>query len=395
MKYAIMLVVSLAGLTASAVGDEFGRLEGGPFFELPQRRDAHSHTLLTFRDLEALPEVLRGERSALVLAQTDEGNLAKLLVSTGLRRIAREGSEPKVVPVLVLERYETLDAGDHVSWKARGKDVTLFDGFQFDLDAGQVVPEHLGGDILFSIGGEQGPRLVALGRNRLYTFEKPVTAPPLTPGRPSSGRTVQPGDFAGRYRLIANGQWSGTLDLSVDSARTVSGHFRSDSSGSVYPVTGKVAAEPPREIRFEIQFPRARQSYQGLLWTEDKNAFAGTLTMLDHPYSFIAIREGATLDPEGIDLDSRRDRMVPGQPNRRVVSMEQGSDRYTLDGVEQSLAELKEALSQAVKAHPGTGVTLQVPESVPFERVRQTVEAIRAAGVSSIRLAPAATTGAP
>ena len=117
--------------------------------------------------------------------------------------------------------------------------------------------------------------------------------------------------------------------------------------------------------------------------------------MLGHPYSFIAIREGATLGPEGIDLDGRRDRMVPGQPNRGVVNMVEGSERYTLDGIEKSLDELTDALSQAVKAHPETGITLQVPDSVPFQRVRQTVEAIRAIGVSSIRLATARATRDP
>ena len=47
------------------------------------------------------------------------------------------------MPVLILERYETIDAGDHRSIKVRGKELMLFDGFQFDLDTGQVVPPGL------------------------------------------------------------------------------------------------------------------------------------------------------------------------------------------------------------------------------------------------------------
>jgi hypothetical protein len=94
---------------------------------------------------------------------------------------------------------------------------------------------------------------------------------------------------------MANGQWSGTLALAVDAAGAVTGQFRSDRNGSAYPVTGKVSAEVPQKIDFSIQFPRARQIYEGYLWTEGKNAIAGSVSMLDHPYGFIAVREGTSL----------------------------------------------------------------------------------------------------
>ena len=139
------------------------------------------------------------------------------------------------------------------------------------------------------------PRLVALDESRLYTLHKSLPSLEKAPGRVTSGPGVQPGDFAGRYNLIANGQWSGTLELVVDNAGVVSGHFRSDRNGSSYPVTGKVAGEFAQKIDFSVQFPRARQDYQGLIWTEGKNAIAGTLSMLDRPYGFIAIREGTSL----------------------------------------------------------------------------------------------------
>ena len=42
-------------------------------------------------------------------------------------------------------------------------------------------------------------------------------------------------------------------------------------------MSGKVAADLPRKIEVTIQFPRSRQDYEGLLWTEEKNAFAGTV----------------------------------------------------------------------------------------------------------------------
>jgi hypothetical protein len=179
----------------------------------------------------------------------------------------------------------------------------LFDGFQFDLDGGQVVPPGLGGDIVFLTQGPEGPRLVALDGSRLYTLEKPPPSPSPTPGKPSAGRTVVPADFAGSYNLMANGQWSGSLALAVDQAGVISGHFRSDKNGASYPVTGQVAADIPQKIMFAVQFPRARQTYEGFLWTEGKNVIAGSLSMLDHPYSFVAVREGASLtsSKEGLD----------------------------------------------------------------------------------------------
>jgi len=199
------------------------------------------------------------------------------------------------VPVLILERFETVDAGDRKSFKARGKGVTLFEGFQFDLDSGQVVPDRAGGDIIFAALGAKEPRLSALGSSRLYTLLQPLPPSSTVAGRPSSGRAILPGDFSGRFDLLADGQWSGSLDLAVDADGAVSGSFRSDKNGTAYPVTGKAGDSAPQRIRFDIKFPRAQQSYEGLIWSEGKNVIAGTLSMLDHPYSFVAVREGTSL----------------------------------------------------------------------------------------------------
>ena len=197
----------------------------------------------------------------------------------------------------MIERFETIDSLDRRSFKARGKGVTLFDGFQFDLDSGQVVPDRAGADIRFAARAPGEPRLTALGKSKLYVLEKPLVPSPAEEGRPSSGREILPGDFGGRFDLVADGQWSGRLELAVDAGGVISGFFRSDRNGSSYPVTGKAGDGAPQRIRFEIRFPRAGQSYDGLIWSEGKNVIAGTVSMLDHPYSFIAIREGASLNP--------------------------------------------------------------------------------------------------
>jgi hypothetical protein len=306
------MVLALAGWVP-VWPDEFGRLDGARLFELPGRKDARMRSSIGLRELEALPEVLPGERAALVLVKTDGGNLAKLLVSSGLRKVKPSEKESPAVPVLMLERFETVDGADHRSFKARGKEVMLFDGFQFDLDTGCVVPDGMGGDILFSTRGTAGPRLASVGPNGLCTLEKAISAPALAVGAPSSGRAVQATDFAGRYYLIANGQWSGTLELAVDAAGAVSGHFRSDKNGSSYIVEGAVSPEIPHKLQFSIQFPRAKQTYEGLLWTEGKNAIAGTLTMLDRPYGFVAVREGSSLAPEAADFAPKAKGSTPPQ----------------------------------------------------------------------------------
>ena len=89
-----------------------------------------------------------------------------------------------------MERFETIDAGDRRSFKARGKEFTLFDGFQFDLDAGQVVPEGLGGDIVFLT---QGPGRPAFGcPERGLESVRWKSRRPLRPRSPASRRLGEP-----------------------------------------------------------------------------------------------------------------------------------------------------------------------------------------------------------
>ena len=388
-----LVATALTVLPVAARGDEFSRLEGPLFFELIGRADAHAHQSLSCRELEGLPVVLRDERTAFVIVRTDQGNLSKLLVSSGLRRLKPSEKDGPLVPVLILERFETIDAGDRRSCKARGKELTLFDGFRFDLDAGQVVPEGLGGDVVFLSNGSAGPRLATLNEARLYTLDKPIPSLAANPGKPSAGKTVVAGDFSGRYNLMANGQWSGTLILATDAAGAVTGHFRSDRNGSAYPVTGKVSAEVPQKIEFSIQFPRARQLYEGFLWTEGKNAIAGSVSMLDHPYGFIAVREGTSLSPR-LTL-GLRSRFGP-KGSRRVVIVEAGPDRYTFDGQSKTEAELTEALVQGRERPTRRPVCCSaLATRFRLNAYGAAAGAIRAAGVTSVRVSSATEAGDP
>jgi hypothetical protein len=196
---------------------------------------------------------------------------------------------------------------------------------------------------------------------------------------------VLPSDFNGRYRLFANGQWSGTLDLKVGDDKTVTGRFRSDLNGASYPVEGQVGAEAPQKIAFRIKFPRAHQDYEGLLWTEGKGAMAGTLTMLNRAFGFFAVREGGRYAPEGEDLGALD--KASGKPHRKTVTAHKGE--YTLDGKPRTDQELTDALKSAVAAEPGTWVVLQVPEDESYAAVLRAIDAIHAGGVATIRLGSA------
>jgi hypothetical protein len=380
---------ALGAAAPSVHGDDFGGIIGPALFEIPQRFEANRTTHLSIRTIESLPEVVRGERSALIVATTDQGNLAKLLVSPGLQRSGSTGNKGTVVPVISLDRFETIDGGDRVARKARGRDVLLFDRFEFDLDTGQVVPAGFGGDIVFSATGGSGQELIGTGKNVLYAVDKPIAVTGSEPGRPSAGRGVIPADFNGRFTLVSNGQMSGALELTVKADSTVTGRFRSDRNGSIYPVTGKIPGDLTRRIEFEIQFPRSKQAFDGLLWTEEKNVVAGTVQILDHPYSFIAVREGAPLLPESIDAVSPPRAPSPLKATTRVVAFEAAADRYVLDGVPKSAEALIAALEVDSKAIGPVEVLLQVPGAMSFERVQQAVRLVRRAGIPTIRLAVA------
>jgi hypothetical protein len=391
---AISLLVFFSTAEKTVRGDEFDRLEGRPFFEIPSRSDVRTHTSLSFSQLDALPTVLRGERDALVIVRTDQGNLAKLLISHGLQRQNPTDLQDPGVPVLILERFMTLDASDHRSFKARGRSVTLFEGFSFDLDSGQIVPEGFGGDIRLARKQPEGPQLAAIGTSRLFTLEQPWPTSAKSPGRPSSGKSIQPADFAGRYYLIANGQWTGRLELAVDDAQTVSGTFRSDRVGTAYPVSGKFTADAPEKISFSVRFPRGtEQLYDGILWTEHKNVMAGTFSMLARSYSFIAIRDGSPLLPE--DLDFRSTEKFFGRASRRVVRVDAGSKNVTLDGQSTTSAGLTDLLKNASPTSGARSLLIRADGTVPFDRLGEVVASVRAAGITTIELAPADGKGDP
>jgi hypothetical protein len=282
-----MAFLGLAAVSSLSRADDFGRLDG-KVLEKVSSQTAPAPGPLTLTAIARLPAVLPGSRSPLLVARSNEKGMSRMLVAPALRKRAG-GGEP--IPVLIIERLDSFAAGESNTRRAHAQDLMLFDGFEFDLDAGQVVPKGQGGDLRFTVEGEGGPRLVALDDARLYIPEaNPLPAAP-DPGKPSPGRTVVPTDFGGVFRLIADGQWTGLLELKVSPEGEVTGKFASDLNGTVYPVAGEVSRESPQKVNFRVNFPRAEQEFEGRLFTEGKNAMAGTVTMLGKSYGFYALRE--------------------------------------------------------------------------------------------------------
>jgi hypothetical protein len=280
-------IIALGLAASGARGDQFDAIEGKQLAAALMGPEAKAVARLSLGEIAGLPDLLKDARGALLAVKTGQGNYVRLIVTPALRK-DQAGGEP--IPVFVLERFDTFDAADLSARLAGGRGMMLFPGFQVDLDTGQVVPEGQGGDLGVSKGDK--PALEAIGGAALFTLAKPPAPDPGRPPQPTPGRVVVPGDFAGRYRLSANGQWSGTLDLKVE-GREVSGQFRSDARGASYPVTGEVAADVPNKVTMTVKFPRSQGEFEGYLWTEGKGAMAGTFRLLDRTFGFFAVREGA------------------------------------------------------------------------------------------------------
>lgn len=298
-------------MVAPATAGEFDRLEGDALARISKDEHVKRHDRLTFAEIDALPAMLPDHRSAFLVVKTGQGNYARVLVTAGLRKppegesgAMMKGEAGKMagagqggaVPVLVLERFDTFEPGKSGSRIARGAGLILFEGFQVDLDSGQVVPPGQGGDLTFRKEGDAPPALKPLGSAVIFTPTKPI-APATAAAGPSTGKSVLPGDFAGRFRLQADGRWSGLLELEVAADRGLTGRFRSEANGTSYPVTGQVLAESPQKAQFTIKFPRVEQEYDAFLWTEGKNIMAGSFTMQDRSFGFYAVREGTRLAP--------------------------------------------------------------------------------------------------
>ncbi len=373
----------LLASASCARADDFDRLEGAVLSGLPTSDKVTSRDRLNIAELGALRSPFRDMRSPVLIVRTSKGNLARLVVAFAYRDVAEAEAS---FPIVVIERFETFEMPGAKHRIARGRDVWLFDGFHYDLDAGQVVHEEMGGDLRFVAGGEGGPKLVVEGKAKLYALNS-SPFPAAGPGGkgPSSGRAIAPGDFAGRYRLFANGQISGALEIKVDDHGAASGSFRSDQTGSVYPISGQVAPESPGLIKFAVIFPRSRQEFDGYLWAAGKGALAGTSTLVNSTFGFFAVLEGGRLSPE--DDDARLIASPDEPPGRKDVVVD-AEGRFLVDGKPVELDALSQDLKAAVAADPKTWVALKVAGSTPYSTVAGLLRTLRSLSVADVRVVP-------
>lgn len=225
--------------------------------------------------------------SAFLVVRTNGNRLARLLVQAAKQKIDAE----RAVPILSIERFVTYKEGEEQTVLASGANQSLYAGFRFSLDLGQVVPEVMGGDLRFVVAGDK-VHVEPVGQARLYLVTR--HDPSVEPKKGKKfvmGEKFEPRYFTGSFRLHDDGRRSGRLVLEVDEdGRDVTGWYYSDKDGQRYEVRGKVGS-PMHAIDFTVKFPRTEQSFRGMLFTGDGKAMAGTSRMIDREAGFYAVRE--------------------------------------------------------------------------------------------------------
>ncbi|MFO0846647.1 MAG: hypothetical protein U0797_30480 [Gemmataceae bacterium] len=281
-----LLVTLSSAATSSARGDVFDHYNNPALARLTEGKNARELKRLTPSDVVEHDRVLPGHTSAFLVVRTNGGRLAKLLVQAGKQKIDAE----RAVPILSIERFVTFKEGEVQTRLATGANQSLYAGFRFSLDLGQVVPEALGGDLRFVVEGDK-VYAEPVGKARLYvvTQHDPSTAP-RKGGKFVMGSRFSADYFNGTFRLHDDGRRSGKLVLKVDEERRVSGAYYSDKDGQRYEVTGKVGS-PPHAVEFTVKLPRTEQTFRGMLFTGDGRAIAGTSKLADRESAFYATRE--------------------------------------------------------------------------------------------------------
>ncbi len=298
---AISVLLTLPHL---AHADWFDVLEGAVLRELAlvALDKQGMEATLDFQELAGATRVLPEIRAALVVVRTDQGRIARVLIEPAFRSPVDDRAD--LVPIVILERFATFDAPACLERSASGGDVQLFDGFTFDLDSGQVVPQGFGGDLVVQTslqpGSKEKTSLIAGPGVSLTLITKSIEISTLVgDNRPSHDRVIAASDFGGRFSLQTDGRSFGLLSLRVVSNGPVMGTYRSKERGRLHNVVGRIIGDHSGHIKFSIQFPQAVRDYEGYLWSEGKAIIAGHTTMLGHTSSFVAIR----LDPDRADAD--------------------------------------------------------------------------------------------
>jgi len=287
MCRSLLLVLVFLAIPPLARADAFDLYDNNLLAKVPNAEGVKLVKQLTPAMIIENSRVLPEGTAALVVVQTNDGRLGKLLVQAARKQLNDEAKTQ--VDILLIERFVTYRPGSDRTVHSTGQNVFLFDGFRFSMDLGQVVPEKLPADLRF-VAGKDGVALEPVGKANLYLLTKPL--PEATPKKTNKfviGETFEIRYFNGKFKLYDDGRRSGTLQLKVDNEGEVTGSYFSDKDGAKYDVTGKVGA-PKNSIVFTVKLPRTEQVFTGWLFTGTGMVLTGSSQMQGREAGFYATR---------------------------------------------------------------------------------------------------------
>ena len=284
MRRHLMLTWLLLLLPSPAFADAFDLYTNDILAKVPTAEGTQHVKELPRELLLEHNRVLPNLKGAFLVVKTNEGRYARLLVQAAGQKVG-----DKTLPILLIERFVTYKEGEERQVVAEGKNVRLFQDFQFNLDLGQVVPASVGGDLRLTVT-EEKTFVEPVGKAEMYLVTKPLTeAAPKKAEKVVVGATFEPKYFNGTYKLVDDGRRFGKLVLHVDAAGDVSGWLYSDKDGAKYEVTGRVG-EPSHAIKFKVQLPRTPLEFQGWMFTKDGQAICGFSRLQEREFGFYALR---------------------------------------------------------------------------------------------------------
>jgi hypothetical protein len=253
---------------------------------IPDSKSAEKVAKLTREIIDEHNRALPGITSTMVVVRTNDNRFAKLLVQHAGQKVDKD-----ILPIVVIERYVTYREGEDRTIYAIGQNVRLFDGFQFNLDLGQVVPKNVSADLKIGVDANGFAYLESIGKAEMYVVTKHLkeTDPPKT-AKLVVGAKFETRYFNGDYKLWDDGRRSGTLSLKVDENGDVRGHYTSDKDGKKYDVSGKVGPAPLHRIEFIVSYPQTSQFFTGFMFTGNGRAITGSSTLEKRETGFFAER---------------------------------------------------------------------------------------------------------
>ena len=234
-------------------------------------------------------QVLPGIEAAFIVVYTNDNRWAKLQIVAARQKLQQPGTEPEYVPMLRIERFVTFREASERAILASGQNVSLFPGFHFHLDLGQVVPPKLGGDLTVVEPKRKQLVVKPVGKAKIYLLTRPMPeAAPKGTEKLTVGEKFESQYFAGTFKLYDDGRRSGVLRLKVQ-GDDVSGTFVSDQNGREYEVEGSIA-KPNYKIIFVVKLPQTQETFEGYMFTGDGKAIAGSCKLQDREAGFYATR---------------------------------------------------------------------------------------------------------